>query len=234
VQNREDSKYSKDRYYIPHWTQPGLIKRDLSRGSIIKNAYFFGETAREISQELKEKLFVNELKNLGVEFTAAGRSKWHDYSDADVVIGVRNLNSKSRYLNKPSSKLFNSWRAGVPAILGTESAYQSERKSELDYIEIKCAADIIKSLKRLKENPILYKKMIDNCRKRAKECTENAIIKKWLELLVKKAIPEYNKWKNASNFAKKIFFLRKIIRLKTDSIRYRMLCIVGEERADWR
>ena len=41
-----------------------------------------------------------------------------------------------RWYLKPPSKLFNSWLAGVPAVLGHESAYRAERRSDLDYIEV--------------------------------------------------------------------------------------------------
>ncbi|NJN38789.1 MAG: hypothetical protein HC790_08765 [Acaryochloridaceae cyanobacterium CSU_3_4] len=36
--------YPGDKYYIPHWPQPGLIPRDINRGNRFENIAFFGES----------------------------------------------------------------------------------------------------------------------------------------------------------------------------------------------
>jgi hypothetical protein len=73
----------------------------------------------------------------GLAWRLVPRQHWHDYSDVDVVVAVRSFDH-----NDPPSKFHNAWHAGVPAVL-RESAYQANRKRDLDYLEVSSADDVM-------------------------------------------------------------------------------------------
>jgi hypothetical protein len=111
----------------------------------------------------------------------------------DVIIGVRNFGTKP-FFHKPFTKLINAWRAGVPAILSPDSAYQLLRKSELDYIEVKSQAELVEALKRLKQDKHLIEAMVTNGLLRAKELDNSDIAMKWRNLLDEVAPQALRQW----------------------------------------
>ena len=134
VQNHKAALKFSASYYIPHWPHPGLIPRSSSRGDRFETIGYFGD-ANNLATELKSEAWQTQLQSLGLKWCPIEPDRWHDYSDIDTVLAVRSF-EKRDYFQKPATKLFNAWHAGVPAILGTESAFESERKSDLDYIEV--------------------------------------------------------------------------------------------------
>jgi len=82
------------------------------------------------------------LRELELTWHFVGPDRWHDFREVDVVVAVRGFD-RHRHANKPPTKLFNAWHAGVPVILGRESAYQHERLSPLDYLEAGSFAEVV-------------------------------------------------------------------------------------------
>ena len=108
--------------YLPHWPQPGLITRKRERGDRFENVYFFGDPPN-LAPELRDPSFSDSLRErLGLNLVIAGSDRWHDYSEADCVIAIRELGT-SGFLGKPATKLYNAWMAGVPFIGGGDSAF---------------------------------------------------------------------------------------------------------------
>jgi uncharacterized protein (DUF3820 family) len=164
---------------IDFWPQPGLKPRDPSRKGIRSIAYFGREA--NLTQELKGPW--------DKRFTVKDRLNWHDYSDVDVTISVRDFtgNSSDPVLDanaKPPNKLINSWRAGVPAIVGCESAFRQVRRSSLDFLEVQSMKDLREALRQL-ENPVLYYGMVENGFERAKEYTDAKMVARWREVFLK-------------------------------------------------
>ena len=60
--------------------------------------------------------------------------------------------------NKPFTKLVNAWRAGVPAILGPESAFQSLHRENTDYFDVRSLDEIKRSLEALRPQPGDYER----------------------------------------------------------------------------
>jgi hypothetical protein len=192
VENRRSLSHWYRAVHIPHWPQPWLLPRDPVRGDRWENACFIGEKAC-ISQEMQDGAWEATLRELELSWQTPGLEKWHDYREADVVVAVRSFDGQ-RYPHKPASKLFNAWHAGVPAVLGRESAYQAERRSELDYLEVGSLAEVVAALRKLKADPALRRAMSANGRERAKESAPAVITARWREFFETVAIPTHDAW----------------------------------------
>src|SRR5687767_7710026 len=121
-------------YYMPQWPQPGLLPRDPERGDRFEVAAFFGYE-HNLAPELRQAQWTERVHDLGLIWRSVPRYRWHDYRDVDVVVAVRRFGYRD-YPHKPPSKLYNFWHAGVPAILGAESAFRANRRSDVDYLEV--------------------------------------------------------------------------------------------------
>ncbi|MFB2835785.1 hypothetical protein [Floridanema evergladense] len=206
-------------YYLPHWPQPGLIPRDRTRGDKFENVAYFG-LERNLAPELRESSWEEELKALGLRWDRVTRDRWHDFSQVDAIVAVRSFQFHPE--NKPPQKLYNSWYAGVPAILGCESAFQAERKSELDYLEVSSFPELISALKRLRDDKELRYAMMENARFRAEEIRPEASVLKWRDLITNKIVPAYESWCKTSNFTQKISLIRRYSKFKSHRIKNRI------------
>ncbi|NET73972.1 MAG: glycosyltransferase family 4 protein [Sphaerospermopsis sp. SIO1G2] len=194
-------------HYIPHYLQPGLLPRDIQHGDRFQNLAYFG-LEDNIAPELKTNQWIEKLKFLGYNWSVVNRKKWYDYSNVDAVIAVRSFDSRS-YDVKPASKLYNSWQAGVPAILGSESSFQAEKNSELDYIEVTSPEQIIAALETLRNNPDLRQKMVENGKQRSQKTLPDVVTQQWMNFLENKAFPEYYKWLGLPKYGQKLYFLSR-------------------------
>lgn len=188
-------------YYIPHWLQPNLIPRDKSRGNRFKNIAYIG-TRGNLCKELKNKIFEDTLKSLGLHFYIIPLEKWNDFSNIDAILSVRFFKGfSSKYIiNKTPQKLFNAWAGHVPAILDSDKCYKEERKSKLDYIQVETFQETIEAIKLLQKNPELRRLMSENGKIRSQELSSEKICDKWQLFLNEIAIPEYYIWSNMSDF----------------------------------
>jgi hypothetical protein len=180
------------RFFMPHWPQPALIPREASRGTRIENIGFKGFAANLASDFSGERwqAYLRQ-RQLGwftdaVSYTRDARElqalAWNDYRNLDVVLAVRPDDPKL-HPRKPATKLYNAWHAGVPALLGPEIAYRAMRRSELDYIEVRTAAEAQAAIERLIEQPELYRAMVESGLRRGKEITSETLADRWSELL---------------------------------------------------
>lgn len=206
------SKLLWQNYFIPLWRQPGLIPRDAARGDRFENIAYFGHE-RNLAPELKEPSWHKQLEELGLRFEIVDRLRWNDFRNVDATLAVRTFDDKD-YTSKPATKLYNSWHAGVPAILGCETSFQSERQSELDYIEIKSLNDALAALKRLRDDKTFRNAMVENGWRRAEKTKPEQLVKQWRSLITDVAVPAYERWCNSSNWSRQSLFQRQVISLK--------------------
>jgi hypothetical protein len=150
----------------------------------------------------------------------ANYDRWNDYSEVDAIIAVRSFKDKE-FAVKPALKLHNAWHGGVPAILGCESAYQAERKSELDYIEVTSPADVILALKRLRDDKVLRHAMVENGRVRARATQPARITAQWRGFLTDVATPAYDRW-CAAPYWRQTFLMGRDLILKKNYMRNRL------------
>ncbi|EDX73450.1 hypothetical protein MC7420_3624 [Coleofasciculus chthonoplastes PCC 7420] len=214
-------------YYIPHWTHPGLIPRDPSRGNKFENIAFFGYD-ENLAPELKQTLWYEQLNNLGLNWYVVSRQNhFNDYSYVDAILAVRSFQSSDQYNWKPATKLHNAWRAGVPAILGCESAFRSERKSELDYIEVASLSDVISALKRLRDDLEFRQAMVDNGKVRAEDTEPDKMVNQWKSFLINKAIPAHERWCSTPVWRQQAFLKsRRYVTLKLEGIQRRLQSVI--------
>jgi len=205
------------RYYMPLWPQPGLIPRNPARGDRFENVAFFG-LEENLLPELQAASWHDQVDALGLRWQVVSSfERWNDYSDVDVILAVRSF-EQSDYTWKPATKLYNAWHAGVPAILGRESAYRAERKSELDYLEVASLTDVISALKRLCDERALRQAMVENGRLRAQETQPAQLVARWRNLITEEIIPEYKAW-ISSSWYRQSFLQRRQLAIQTREMR---------------
>ncbi|HEY9650165.1 MAG TPA: hypothetical protein V6C95_05845 [Coleofasciculaceae cyanobacterium] len=228
VQNTYELKKLKNSYYIPHWLQPGLIARDPSRGKRFETVAFFG-TGGNLAPELRTPSWQEQLKSLGLQWCFKNRPQWQNFSDVDAILAVRRFETtsqtswtKEQGAWKPPQKLYNSWFAGVPAILGYEPAFRDQRRSELDYIEVTSLDETILALKRLRDDEEFRQAMVKNGQTRVEEMRPEKIVKLWRNFLIDVAVPTYEEWCNTSNASRKIFVMHKYLDIKFKGFQRRL------------
>lgn len=198
VQNPADPRLSRPdplwpAAYMPYWPQPGLVPRDATRGDRFETAAFFGYP-HNLAPELQDQEWAARLQALRLRWDVRLRAQWHDYSDVDVVIAVRTFAPGRSFPGKPPSKLHNAWHAGVPAILGPESAYRESRRDPLDYVEVDSLPATIAALQSLRDNPALRRAMARNGQARATELLPARLAERWHHLIVESLAPAWRRW----------------------------------------
>jgi hypothetical protein len=165
VQNRSQAPFCPNPCFIPHWPQPDLQRRNAQRADRVEVAAYFGDP-HNLPPEIRQ-LPLSGISQAGVRFNLKPPSEWHDYSDTDVVIAIRDR--RGPWMGcKPATKLYNAWLAGVPAIVGNESAYLDEGTDGLDFLVAESGKRMVEHLRTLRDNPGLYRVL----RRRASERSE--------------------------------------------------------------
>jgi hypothetical protein len=190
VQNEAAEDPGKKKFYIPHWPQPGLIKRDPLRTDVKNVAY-----AGRLNNLLLGKTNLSEIINrLGLRFINLNQRNWNDFSNMDICIGIRSFDTNT-YKNKPATKLYNSWHAQVPFIGGYESAFEQTGIPGENYLRVKNIDEMVDALNKLRDNRDFYNFLVENGNKAKVKYDLNSIAKKWVDFLENIAVPQYAKWK---------------------------------------
>ncbi len=190
--------------FVPFWTQIDLIERSLTRGDQFSNIAFFG-IEENLAPELKQPEFLAAIAEQGYTFRCVQRRQWHDFSAVDVVLAIRSFDAES-YHWKPATKLFNAWRAGVPAIVGHDSAYEAVRRGPLDFLRVDTLDGLHAALRQLTGNPGLRQDMAANGRERAKEIDDAHITRRWAGFIAAVAIPHQQRWCGETDEQRADFF----------------------------
>jgi hypothetical protein len=185
---------------LPLWPQPGLTTRDPARAETCRNVIYAGREGN-LAPELRVDSWAARLDAAGFKWNRRPLERWHDASDADVIVGVRSFVGRDAtdpiYAidSKPPSKLINAWLAGVPAVLGIESAYRGVREHELDYLEVATPDELLAALERLRADPALYRAMVAHGRRRAAAFTPEALTSAWIRTLTVDVREGHESWR---------------------------------------
>jgi|GEM_PF-2001386 hypothetical protein len=212
VQNKAYAKRLPNAVFMPHWPQPGLVSRDPQRGDRLENLCFYGHS-KNLARELQTVTWRQRLQEeLGIQLHCPSVERWHDYSQTDCVIAIRDF-SRSPHWNKPATKLYNAWLAGVPFIGGGDSAYAADGHPGVDYLVARSPEEVFHHLRHLKEDPSFRSQLVANGSLAAKEFTREAILKRW-KILVEKTIPVLaHQWEQKTKWQRSFFERRQKVHL---------------------
>jgi hypothetical protein len=185
VQNEND-------HYMVFWPQPGLRVREAQRGNRIERLGYLG-LAIYLGEQFRNDAFKKRLAELGMELVIR-EAAWTDCTDLDAILAVRQVSEFDLSI-KPPSKLINAWRAGMPALLGVEPAYEQLRVSPLDYFQTRTPDDAIAALRRLRDEEGLMAQMIANGQKRCSEFSVDNLATRWETFFSGPVADAYEKWK---------------------------------------
>ncbi len=216
VQNNQDANSIGNSYYIPLWSQPGLIPRERARGDKFENIAYFG-IEKNLAPELKDPSWSKQLGTLDLCWQIVSQNRWHNYSDIDAVVAVRSFENQE-YKYKPATKLYNSWLGCVPAIVGCDSAFRNERRSELDYLEVASVEDTIEALKRLRDNKELREAMVKNGIERVEVFSAENLVIRWRNFLTDVAIPAYYRWCD-SGLQQKLYLAKQYLTVQENNLK---------------
>lgn len=204
-------------YYISNWPQAELVPRQTERGDRFENVGYFG-VLENLASQLQEPAWQQQLEELGFKWHIVPPERWNDYQEMDAIVAVRSFEYQGSYLWKPASKLINAWLAGVPAILGRESAFRNQRISDLDYIEVESVAEIIAALKQLRDEPELRRAMVENGHRRSVDVQPQNITAHWVTFLEQIAIPAYSSWVKHQAWKRPTFLVKRYLTFKLKSL----------------
>jgi len=199
VQNKMHAKRLPHSHFIPLWPQAGLIPRQKNRSSLFERIAFFGDP-KNLASELRSLTWQERLTNeLSLKFEVRRSHQWHDYSDIDAVIAIRDF-SRARHFHKPATKLYNAWLAGVPFIGGNDSAYQSDGRPGIDYLVAQSPEEVLGQLRKLKEDASFRSNLIEKGHCSEKKFNQSATLEHW-KILIQTTLPALAlQWQGQSTF----------------------------------
>lgn len=188
VQNllQADQKRS---FWIPHWPQPGLIPRGRERNRVECVAYAGNDRGLAGSRDL----WSSTLKSHAIEFRYLDPEAWNDYSGVDVLLAIRSFD-QARHACKPPSKLLNAWHARVPLVGGYDSAFEQVGRPDCDYLRASTFDQAIKTIRRLRDDPVLYRAVVDAGEKNALRFTRDRVGDAWESLISGPISDGYARW----------------------------------------
>jgi len=188
VQNGTHARRLPRSVFMPLWTHPNLVARDPSRGATFENVCFLGDPGN-LAPELRSREWQDQLeKTPGLRLDVRRADRWHDYSDVDCVLAIRDF-TRSRQLHKPGTKLYNAWLAGVPFIGGNDSAYAADGNCGVDYLKAESPEAVLAHLRRLRDDPAFRSSLVANGREAGKAFTRDKTLRRW-ERLVMETLPD--------------------------------------------
>ena len=169
-------------YFVHLWPQPGLIPRNVDRiEQEVVNIGYFG-LAENLTTELRSDDWKSFLTTHGMNWCViSSPEKWRDYRSIDAVIFIRDFSGK-KHINKPATKLYNAWIAGVIPICSPESAYVDEITSPNDAIVVDNYSDLKNKLLQLKNDMSLVKEIKKHGRHKSQEYTIPIIAQEWISI----------------------------------------------------
>lgn len=168
------------RHFLHYLPEPSLRPRLRNNPDKFQSVGYLG-ARKNLLPELQTNEWISLLKSNGLCFRVFDEpSLMSNYEAIDAVLALRPLGLQDQ---KSPHKLWNAWRAGVPAILGPEPGFRDYRQTELDYIEAENAEEAFQALIRLRDNPVLRRAMIENGFRRIHECSVETIIGQWKDFI---------------------------------------------------
>ncbi len=191
--------------YCPQWPQPGLIPRSTSREDKIKTIAFFGQPKRNLAERFQSGRFMSELDKRNINFIIKGKNAssvdWHDYSEVDLVLAIREIPEEFVRL-KPVNKVTNSWLAGTLCITGNEPAAKAAFPGAQMILEANDIDEVLAVIDKLNSNPNQYREYIKKAKELAKNYDESHVLSQWVKI-EDMLSSKLSAWSAKSSFQKK-------------------------------
>lgn len=187
TQNRAYAQQISNALFAPHWPQPNLQPRDRLRGNRFETICFLGKLSNCAQELQSEEWFQTLRQELGLFFELREPHQWHDYRHVDAVVAIRNFQG-SKYFDKPATKLYNAWLAGVPFIGGVDSAFAAEGIAGKNYLVAPSLQATLDHLKHLKEDPSFRTNLVQEGLQASQHVTKEATLRYW-KYLVEEKLP---------------------------------------------
>lgn len=222
VQNHDQIISSED-CWMMHWPQTNILA---STRAGTENTFRIGYLGLEKNSiDLKNIMKVSKHREK-IEVVFRGPGEWHDYSDLDAVVSIRDF--ISRHSQKPPTKLVNAWRAGVVFIGGKDSAYEQIGTPGVEYYKCQSAKDLVSQVDRLIDQPELRAQMVAAGDQSAARFTDVRIAEQWLDFFETIAKPNFEYWQKRSAFGRKTFRLYRFLIYTILRIKRFVLAKVGK------
>jgi len=176
--------------YMPPWPQVGLVPRDPARGDRFEVLGYFGY-AHNLHPSISDTVFQARIERLGLRMHVPSPSDWHDFSGVDCVMAIRNFGRAEPHLNKPSLKLLNAWLAGVPAVLGYETAYVHDGVPGEGYLEATSPDELLDALTQLRESIELRRALVDRGREIVAGFEVARTVERWRRFIETLLLPDF-------------------------------------------
>lgn len=188
VQNQCQTNGS-NRIWLPHWPMDGLLRRNGQRSEVANVGYM----GNPIFLAGKRSDWTSLAASLGMNFVTMSESCCNDFSDIDIVVGVRSFDRKG-WPMRPAWKLMNAWHAGVPFIGGWDSAYGQVGEPGRDYLRVESRQELVDALQMLRSDPKRYSELVEAGTRRAAEYTTESIGELWLKMVESELEPAFRHW----------------------------------------
>lgn len=187
-QNRDLA--GKNSAYQSLWPQAAIIPRNPARREV-RRVGFLGKVGGNLA--LGEAEWARLLAGHGLEFVARTPAQWHDFSDIDIALGIRDF-SQRPHSHKPPNKLMNAWLADVPFVGGTDSAFRQVGTPDVDYLRVTSVEEAVTTLVRLRDDADLRRRMVEAGRRRVADFTTDAITREWVSNCEGLIAQRYREW----------------------------------------
>jgi hypothetical protein len=175
--------------WLPLLPQRGLIPRKPARMGQVSDVSM-KVYEHNVPPFARDPAFVGALDRLGVNFSIdteiEGATRWHDFSDVDVIICARRFRSQlddQPHSRKPATKLINAWVAGVIPLVAPEASYLELIHPGHDALTVASTEEIVAALEALRSDPGLVKHLEEGVARRGREFAAGQVLSAWEELL---------------------------------------------------
>lgn len=204
-------------FFMQHWLLLDIIPNTKPFEKAFPTVSYFGDTVN-LDPYFSSKEWFSDLKELGFEWIEKPNDQWNNYENVDIIVAIRKFNSKIKFIQRPASKLINTWHGGAIPIMGKESAYQAYKSSEYDYLEADSIDELRRILMDLKSNSLLVKKILTRGEERSRGVNNDIIKTEWISFINSHVFPQATKWLGNGFIAKNLFILKRFTLYRSNAL----------------
>jgi len=174
--------------WLPLLPQRGLIQRSLQRRGTLSSVGTMANR-RNVPPQFLEKHFEIRLGELGLKWipriqdSVTPDARWHDFSDLDVCLCVRNTQFVHRDVHKPATKLINAWVAGCIPLIDKEAGYLELATPGHDCLVVDSPEAVIDTLASLVASPEMIAALERGVAEAARRYAPQTVLDQWQQLL---------------------------------------------------